>query len=211
MKVEMFDTKGKKQKDVIASDAVFAVKVNEDVLAQYVYAYLSNQRQANAHTKDRSEVAGSRSKPWRQKGTGRARVGTKQNPIWKGGGVAFGPKNIRNFKKRLNKKFKKAAMRQSLSTAVAQDSVKVVDTIAIDEKKPLAKQVVSLQNAFDTHKLTIVTELVNKPLVLAAQNIKNVQVVYVQDLNPYDILTGGLVLLEDNARKYLESTLVKGE
>lgn len=208
MKVKVFDQKGKENGELTLSDDVFKATVNVDVLSQYVYGYLSNQRQANAHTKDRSEVAGSRKKPWRQKGTGRARVGTKQNPIWKGGGVAFGPTNERNWKKNMNKKFKQAAMKQSLSKSIAEKELMFVNEIKVDEKKPLTKQAIQVLKSFkNPKKMTIVTSEVKSPLVSAFGNIPKSQVIYVKDLNAYDILNAGQLLIEEKAAKILDEKL----
>ena len=100
MKVDLYDNKGKKSsKQVELEASVFAGKINQDLLRQYVYTYLGNQRQSNAHTKERGDVRGGGKKPWKQKGTGRARHGSSRSPIWKGGSVTFGPSNDRNFKK----------------------------------------------------------------------------------------------------------------
>ena len=93
MKVKVIDTTGKSISEKELDKAVFGVEVKDSILSQYVFAFLSNQRQGNAHTKDRSEVRGGGKKPWRQKGTGRARFGSSRNPLWRGGGVAFGPTN----------------------------------------------------------------------------------------------------------------------
>lgn len=210
MKTKLFDQKAKEAGDITLKDEVFKAEVKESVLAQYVFAYLSNQRQSNAHTKDRSEVAGSGKKPWRQKGTGKARVGTKQNPLWKGGGVAFGPRNNRNWKKNMNKKFRQAALRQSLSKISENKAIKVLNQIKLDEKKPLTKQAHEVVKAFGSpKKMTLVTEALDEKSIKAFNNIKNAKVIYVKDLNAYDVLNSGMLLIEDNARKYLESKLIK--
>lgn len=210
MKTKLFDQKAKEAGDITLKDEVFKAEVKESVLAQYVFAYLSNQRQSNAHTKDRSEVAGSGKKPWRQKGTGKARVGTKQNPLWKGGGVAFGPRNNRNWKKNMNKKFRQAALRQSLSKISENKAIKVLNQIKLDEKKPLTKQAQEVVKAFGSpKKMTLVTEALDEKSIKAFNNIKNAKVIYVKDLNAYDVLNSGMLLIEDNARKYLESKLIK--
>ncbi|BCX14281.1 MAG: 50S ribosomal protein L4 [Candidatus Dojkabacteria bacterium] len=211
MKVKVYDQKAKEVGELTLDDGIFDTEVDDSILSQYVYVYLSNQRQGNAHTKDRSEVAGSGRKPWRQKGTGRARVGTKQNPIWRGGGVAFGPRNTVNWKKSLNKKFKKVAFRHSLSKVFDRDSVRVMESLSVDADKALTKAVSNILSNFDNqeqnHKYTLVTNELNEKLIKGANNLPGVSVVYVKDLNPYYVLNAGMLLIEKEAISYLQEKL----
>ncbi|GIW58796.1 MAG: 50S ribosomal protein L4 [Candidatus Dojkabacteria bacterium] len=211
MKVKVYDQKAKEVDELTLDDGIFDIEVDDSILSQYVYVYLSNQRQGNAHTKDRSEVAGSGRKPWRQKGTGRARVGTKQNPIWRGGGIAFGPRNTVKWKRSLNKKFKKVAFKHSLSKAFDGNSVRVVKSLNIDADKALTKAVSNVLSNFNNQeqnrKYTLVTNDLNEKLVKGANNLPKVSVVYVKDLNPYDVLNAGLLLIEKEAISYLQEKL----
>lgn len=210
MKLSVFDQKGKEVKKIEVSQSLFAKDINKNIIAQYVYSYLSNQRQGNAHTKDRSEVAGTGRKPWKQKGTGRARVGTKQNPIWRGGGVAFGPTNLVNWKKKLNKKFKAAAFRNAMGALNKNKGMKVIDEIKVDPKKPLTKQALALKGALELgDKFLIVTGNLNKDLVSAFDNLKGGVVKNVADLNAYDILKNKTVLFEENAIQTLDKKYSK--
>ena len=127
--VKIYNQKAEKVGDMKLSDKVFGVKANEALVHQAMVAQMSNERQVLAHTKDRSEVRGGGRKPWRQKGTGRARVGSIRSPIWKGGGVTFGPRSDRNFKKDINKKMKQKAMLMVLSDRVMSGNFVVLDRL----------------------------------------------------------------------------------
>ncbi|MDQ6984972.1 MAG: 50S ribosomal protein L4 [Candidatus Dojkabacteria bacterium] len=209
MKVAVYNQKGVELEKMDIDDSVFGVEVNDKVISQYVYSYLSNQRQSNAHTKDRSEVRGGGAKPWRQKGTGRARFGSSRNPIWRKGGVAFGPTNERNWKKKMNKSFLKSAMRNALSSKLATD-MKVVDSIVIDEKSPMTKQALEVKSAFENpNKMTIITAEVNKTLINSFSNIQKSHVRFIGELNAYDILNGGLIVIEKEAVELLNKKLSK--
>ena len=135
IKIDIKNQKGEKVKDMNLSDKIFSVAVNEDLVHQAVVAQMANERQIIAHTKDRSEVRGGGAKPWRQKGTGRARVGSNRSPIWIGGGVTFGPTKGRNFKKKINIKMRQKAILMALSDKVANNSLIVLDKIEIKENK----------------------------------------------------------------------------
>src|SRR3989339_2196997 len=115
MKIEVYNLAGKKIEDIEASDAVFGLPGNDELLHQVYVAISANQRQVLAHTKTRGERAGSGKKPWRQKGTGRARVGSVRTPVWKKGGVVFGPRKDRNFSQKINQKMKAQAIRMVLA------------------------------------------------------------------------------------------------
>ncbi|CAG1771971.1 partial 50S ribosomal protein L4, partial [uncultured bacterium] len=140
MNLPVFNQKAKKIEEIEVNDSVFNAPVNDKVLAQYVYVYLSNQRESNAHTKDRSEVRGGGKKPWKQKGTGRARVGSIRSPIWKGGGVTFGPTNQTNWKRKLTKSFKAAAFRNAFSKLNKAGLLNIIDGFEI--KEPSTKEAV---------------------------------------------------------------------
>ncbi len=198
MKVSVLNQKGKEVEQIELAKDVFDVVVNKKVLAQYVYSYLSNQRQGNAHTKDRSEVRGGGKKPWKQKGTGRARFGSSRNPIWRKGGVAFGPTNQVNWKKKLTKNFKISAMKNALSFALDNDQLMVVDTIELKDMQ--TKQALEIKKTLKLkNKFTLVTPNADQNLLRAFSNLKSVKVTNSSDLNAYDIVSGGkIVLLKDS-------------
>lgn len=138
IKINIYNQKAERVGQMNLIDKVFNVKVNEALVHQAAVAQMSNERQVLAHTKDRSEVSGGGKKPWRQKGTGRARAGSSRSPIWIGGGVTFGPRNDRNFKKGLNRKMKRKALCMVISDKVKEDDLTVIDRLDIKEYKTKA-------------------------------------------------------------------------
>jgi large subunit ribosomal protein L4 len=178
-------------------DSIFAVKVNQSLLSQYVYAYLSNQREANAHTKNRGDVSGGGKKPWNQKGTGRARAGSSRSPLWKGGGVTFGPTNERNFKRPMNKKMIKAAFRSAFSYASNNDFVAVMEKFTMEKASTKAALNLVKEFANDKHVI-IIQNGADKNIIAAFRNLPTFKVVNVVELNPYMLLNAKkLVILED--------------
>ncbi|MCA9387316.1 50S ribosomal protein L4 [Candidatus Dojkabacteria bacterium] len=211
MKFKIVDQKGKEVKDINLSDDIFKAPLKKEVIAQYVYMFLSNKRQSNAHTKDRSEVSGGGKKPHRQKGTGRARSGSSRNPIWTGGGVTFGPTNARNWKKTITKKFKKAVLRQVMSNLAESKSFVIVDDISLKEDKPLTKQAEDIKTKItkDSRKVLIVTDGNDDVVFNAFTNISNVRVVPSTEMNAYDLITGGTVVFEEKAIESIQNKLKK--
>ena len=128
MKLDLYTQAGQKKGTAEASDTLFAAKVNDELIRLAVIRQLANGRQASAHVKHRGEVRGGGRKPWRQKGTGRARVGSSRNPIWRSGGVAFGPRNTRNYTLNMPKKARRAALFSCLSQKAADKKIFALDT-----------------------------------------------------------------------------------
>lgn len=170
-----------------------------------VVAYRASQRSGTACAKTRSEVAGTGKKPWRQKGTGRARVGSKQSPIWRGGGVVFGPRP-RSFRKDINKKTRKLALRKALSERFKSGEVVVIDQVQFD--KPKTKYVLQLLDQLKVDGTAlIVTGEVNTNAQLSARNIPYVDVTTSATLNTYDTLKYDCIILTKDALSGLESRL----
>jgi large subunit ribosomal protein L4 len=170
-----------------------------------VVAYRASQRSGTACAKTRSEVAGTGKKPWRQKGTGRARVGSKQSPIWRGGGVVFGPRP-RSFRKDINKKTRKLALRKALSERFKSGEVVVIDQVQFD--KPKTKDVLQLLDQLKVDGTAlIVTGEVNTNAQLSARNIPYVDVTTSATLNTYDTLKYDCIILTKDALTGLESRL----
>ena len=179
------------------NDAVFAVTVSSDVLHAAVRAYLLNQRQGTQSTLTRSEVSGGGKKPWRQKGTGRARQGSTRSPQWTHGGIALGPKP-RTYRTDLNKKVKKLALLGALSGKVAEDNFKVIDAITATEYK--TKVMADMLKAVNAGKKALVVFAEKNDMATrSCQNIPGVKVAYFNTINVYDILNCDTVVIEKAA------------
>jgi large subunit ribosomal protein L4 len=200
--INVVDMKGKKTGTVELNDAVFAVEPNEAVMHQMVVSYLANQRQGTQSALTRSEVSGGGKKPWRQKGTGRARQGSTRAPQWTHGGVVFAPKP-RNYSFSVNKKVKRLAMKSALSTKVADSELIVVDKIALDEFK--TKVMVEMLAAIGADKKAlIVLPEVDKKVIKSASNIQGVKTAQVNELNVYDILNADKLVIAKDAVSKIE-------
>ena len=199
----VFDKTGKKVSDIALSDAIFAITPNASAMHLCVVAYLANQRQGTQSTLTRAEVRGGGKKPWRQKGSGRARQGSIRSPQWTHGGIALGPKP-REYGKTVNKKVRRLAMKSALSSKVAAEELIVLDSLEMNEIK--TKEVVSVLKALETgKKVLIVLPEKNETVYRSARNIKGVKTTLVSTLNVYDILNGdSLVVLNDAVSKIEE-------
>ncbi len=201
-KVAMFNIEGSEVGQIELSDAVFGQEVNKSVLHQVVVNYLANQRQGTQSTLTRSEVRGGGIKPWRQKGTGRARQGSIRSPQWTGGGVALGPKP-RSYNYRLNKKVKRLAMKSAFSSKVAESELIVLDEMNFDEFK--TKQAVNMLNNLKvTEKVLIVVPEKDDNVYFSVRNIPTAKVSYVNTLNVYDILKYDKLILTKDAVSKIE-------
>lgn len=177
----VFDKTGKKVSDIALSDAIFAITPNASAMHLCVVAYLANQRQGTQSTLTRAEVRGGGKKPWRQKGSGRARQGSIRSPQWTHGGVALGPKP-REYGKTVNKKVRRLAMKSALSSKVAAEELIVLDSLEMNEIK--TKEVVSVLKALETgKKVLIVLPEKNETVYRSARNIKGVKTTLVSTLN----------------------------
>lgn len=199
----VFDKTGKKVSDIALSDAIFAITPNASAMHLCVVAYLANQRQGTQSTLTRAEVRGGGKKPWRQKGSGRARQGSIRSPQWTHGGIALGPKP-REYSKTVNKKVRRLAMKSALSSKVAAEELIVLDSLEMNEIK--TKEVVSVLKALETgKKVLIVLPEKNETIYRSARNIKGVKTTLVSTLNVYDILNcDSLVVLKDAVSKIEE-------
>lgn len=167
---------------------IFEVPMNSNLVHQIVTSQMSNRRQVVAHTKTRGEVSGGGKKPWRQKGTGKARHGSIRSPIWVGGGVTFGPRNERNFKKDVPKKMKKKALFMVLSEKLKNDSLIIVDSFDIKEVK--TKEVKKMIDSLGLEgSVLIALEDLNEIMIKSARNIEKVTTIQAKDLNCLDVLS----------------------
>lgn len=200
--IAVYSQKGRKTSDLEIADSIFAIEPNANAMHLAVVSYLANQRQGTQSTLTRSEVSGGGAKPWRQKGTGRARQGSTRSPQWTHGGIALGPKP-RKYKVALNKKVKRLAMKSALSTKVAADEMKVVSKIELDAIK--TKEMVEVLTKLKAAKKTlIVTAEVDEKVYKSARNIEGVKVVTVNTLCVYDILNCDTFLVTKDAVSKIE-------
>ena len=183
-------------------DSIFGIEVNEHAVHMAVVQYLANQRQGTKSTKTRAEVRGGGRKPWRQKGTGRARQGSIRSPQWTGGGVVFAPKP-RNFSFKLNKKLKRLALKSALTDKVRQEKLVVLDSLELPEVK--TKAMAGVCSSLRLDKALFVMDGSNKNVVLSARNIPNIKTSAVNTINVYDILNyDSLVVTKEAVLKMQE-------
>ncbi len=201
-KLALYNMEGSNIGEIEVSDAVFAQEVNKVALHQVVVNYLANQRQGTQSTKTRSEVRGGGIKPWRQKGTGRARQGSIRATQWIKGGIALGPKP-RDYSYSVNKKLKKVAMISALSAKCADNEIIVVDNLTLEEIKT-KKMAEILKNLKVESKALIVTNEKNDNVVKSAKNIKGVATTFMGSLNVYDILYHDVMVVTKDAISKIE-------
>ncbi|MDX8047371.1 50S ribosomal protein L4 [Gracilibacillus sp. S3-1-1] len=199
-KVALFNQTGSQVGDVEINDAVFGIEPNEHVLHDAVLMQRASLRQGTHAVKNRSEVRGGGRKPWRQKGTGRARQGSTRSPQWVGGGTVFGP-TPRSYSYNLPKKVRRLALKSALSSKVKDDSLVVLEGIAIEA--PKTKEVVSMLSSLNVDaKALIVTADKNEVLAKSANNLQNVKVLSVSEVNVLDLLTHDkLIITKEAAEK----------
>jgi len=199
-KIALYKMSGEQAGEIDLNDDVFNIEVNEHVMYEAVKTYMANQRQGNQSAKTRSEVRGGGRKPWRQKGTGRARAGTIRSPLWKGGGVIFAPKQ-RDYSKKLPKKIKRLAMKSALSSKVLNDEIVVMEDLKFEDIKT-KKMVEVLQNLKVDKKALIVTD--DKNIYYSARNIKGIKTANINTLNVYDLLNYNKFIITKDALKKVE-------
>jgi len=202
-KVNVYNILGEQVEEIELKDDIFGVDVNEHVLYEVVKNQLANKRQGTQSAKTRAEVRGGGRKPWRQKGTGRARQGSIRAPHWVGGGVAFAPKP-RDYSYKVPKKVKRLAMKSALSSKVLNEEIIVLDELSLEE--PKTKEMAKiLANIKAGKKALIVMDEKDMNIIKSARNIPNVQISLVNTLNVYDILNfDSFIITKDAVRKVEE-------
>lgn len=203
--LDIYNVNGERisQRDV--KEEVFNVAIREDLIHQVVRAQLAAYRSGTASSKDRSKVKASTRKLWRQKGTGRARVGASSSPIRRGGGVTFGPAP-RDFSPKVNKKIRKSALRMALADKFKAGQIRVVDDLQMDEIK--TKQFTDIMKNLELDSVLIVTEKSDENLEKSSRNVRNVKLLRAEGLNVYDILTHESLLFIEPALGIVEEKLV---
>jgi large subunit ribosomal protein L4 len=202
-KVDVYDIKGKKVSDIELQDSVFGIEPNENIVHAVLVNYLANQRQGTQSTKTRAEVSGGGKKPWRQKGTGRARQGSIRAPHWVGGGIALGPKP-RSYSYKLNKKERRLAIKSCLSSKVIENELTVVDKFEFNAIK--TKEVAKMLNSLKLEgKTLILLPEKNEIIQKSARNIKGVKTLSVNTINAYDLVNyKNLVVTLDTVKRLEE-------
>ena len=206
-KLSVYNMAGKTTgEEIELNEEVFGVEFNEPVVHQAIVMQQANERQGTSATKTRGMVRGGGKKPWRQKGTGHARVGSTRSPLWVGGGVTFGPQP-RSYKKDMPRKARRLAIRCALSAKVAEGQLVIIDNIAFDDFK--TKRTVEMLNAFEAaeNKTLIITNGENENVELSARNLRKVTVINNGGLNCFDLLHNNKVFLDKNAVEKIEEVL----
>ena len=185
---KVYNQTGKEIRTLELPEEIFAVEVKPTLLHEVVTIARANQRENLSHTKGRSEVRGGGRKPWRQKGTGRARHGSIRSPLWRGGGVTFGPTKDRNYSKQVNNKVKKQALRMVLTNKLANDSIYIVDRLVIKEGKTKTLNEFFNKLLGEDKKSLLIMANKNKGIVKASKNLPNIQTLPFNSLNVLDLL-----------------------
>ena len=208
MKIDLYAQSGDKKGTVDVSDAMFKVKVNDELIRLSVIRQLASKRRATAHVKTRAEARGGGKKPWRQKGTGRARFGSSRNPIWRGGGVAFGPRNVRNFVLEMPKKARRLALFSCLSQKASDSKVFALDSYKADS--PKTKDFTAMVKKLPSGRsLLIVLEKKDDVMEKSASNLPNVKTILVDYLNPHDLLSHDNIMFMEPSLKRAEEIFLK--
>ncbi len=209
MKIDIYNQNGQKVSQSILPKEVFGLEINSDLVHQVVVSQMSNRRQGNAHAKTRGEVRGGGRKPWRQKGTGRARHGSTRSPIWRGGGVTFGPRNERNYKKTVPTKMKRKALIMVLSGKVKNNLLVLIDEFKFASIK--TREIATLLGKLPckTGSVLIVLPQMDKTAILSARNLPKVETIQAKDLNALDLLTYKWLVMPKESVKIIKDTFIK--
>jgi large subunit ribosomal protein L4 len=199
--VGVFNKEGNKVSDMELSESVFAVEVNEYALHQVVVALLANKRQGTQSTKTRSEVRGGGAKPWRQKGTGRARQGSIRAPQWIKGGIVFAPKP-RDYRTSVPKSMRKVAMKSALTSKVQENQMIILDTLNFEA--PKTKNIVEMLKALEANKALIITAESNEVVYKSARNIQGISIIPANNINVYDLLKYEKLIITKDAVSKIE-------
>jgi large subunit ribosomal protein L4 len=207
MKSTTYTREGEEKGEVTLPESVFGARWNADLVHEVVVGMQANAREGNAHTKHRSEKRGGGRKPWRQKGTGRARHGSRRSPIWTGGGVTFGPRSEKDYSVKINKKVRAKAFAAVMSKKLADNEVIFVETLAMDEPKTKDAKATIAALAKGSGNDSLATKRKNTALVVLSdrnlateksfRNFGNVEVAQAKDINPVDLLTYKYVVVAD--------------
>ena len=208
IKAKIYNQEGKEIGEEKLNPKVFEIEIKEGLIQEVVVAQRANQRQVLAHTKGRSEIRGGGKKPWRQKGTGRARHGSSRSPIWVGGGVTFGPTKERNFSRRVNKKVRKKALLMCLSDKAKNQKLILLDKLELSEPKTKLLADILLKLPLSSKKSIVALAKSDKKLIRASQNLKKTWVTQAASLNVYDLLDREYLVMTKDSLPILEKTFL---
>lgn len=210
MRSDLYNQKGERIGEIELPDKIFGIPLDSDLLHQTVLYYENLSRQPIAKVKDRSEVRGGGRKPWRQKGTGRARHGSIRSPLWRGGGVVFGPTPEKKYQQKMPKKMRRKALFITFSQKLKDDEVIVLDKIEVKEPKTkkvmeIFKNLLKIKKDIKDKKTIFILYEKNENFLKGARNIKNLSTVAIRSINPYLLLKNKYAIVEKDAINYLKT------
>ena len=214
MRYEIYNQKGEKLEEVLLPKEIFDIKINPDLVHQVVVSQMANRRKVIAHTKTRGEVSGGGRKPWAQKGLGRARHGSIRSPIWRHGGVVFGPTKAKVFKKRIAKKMKRKLLFMVLSAKVKNNLLILLDKLKMDQPKTklMAEVIENLKSKIENFKkgsILIALPELDKNIILATRNLPKIDTLQAKDLNALDLLSFKYLIMPKESLKIIKETFLK--
>ncbi|PKM91256.1 50S ribosomal protein L4 [Candidatus Falkowbacteria bacterium HGW-Falkowbacteria-1] len=217
IKINIYNKSAESVGELKLSDKVFGLDLNADLMHQALVTQMANERQVLAHTKTKGEVRGGGKKPWKQKGTGRARAGSSRSPIWIGGGVTFGPRKDRNFSKKINKKMKQKALMMVFSDKVKNNSLIIVDKLEMAEFKTktlndfLKKIEVNFSNSDKKTKrsILVVNDNNDKKVFYSGRNLAGIEIINLENVNIMDLLKNKNLLITESAIKKIDERYSK--
>lgn len=205
-KIDVLNVKGEKVKDITLNKEIWNIEPNDVVLYDAIMLAQSNTRQGTHSVKSRAEVSGGGRKPWRQKGTGRARQGSTRAPHWYHGGVAFGPQTEKNYTKKMNRKERRLALKSALSYKVLDNELIVLDSLSLESNKTKEMKDILANLKVDRNILVVVDEL-DDNVVLATRNLNNVLLLSADEINTMDIVSANVLIATEDAIKSVEEAL----
>ncbi len=208
MKVNLYNQKKEKVKQIDLPKEIFDVEVNPNLVHQVIVSQASNKRQKSAHAKTRNEVRGGGRKPWRQKGTGRARHGSNRSPIWKGGGVTFGPRNEKNYEKTIPDKMRKKALFMVLSGKLKDSEIIFVDDINPGDSKTKSMKKIMDNFSMDSKSSLILCPKQDKNIIMGARNIPKTETMSAKDINALDLLSFKFLIIPEESIQVIKETFL---
>ncbi|MFH1462196.1 MAG: 50S ribosomal protein L4 [bacterium] len=209
MRIIVYNQKGEEAGTTVLPKEVFEVSINFDLIHQVAVSQAANRRKVIASTKDRSQVRGGGKKPWRQKGTGRARVGSRRSPLWRGGGITFGPTKERVFKKKINKKMRRKALLMVLSAKAKNNLLLILDFKPFPDKPKTKWMADILKNLQLKGSSLIALPNFEKNIILSARNIPQAETVEARNLNVLDLLSFKYLIMSKETIKTIKETFIK--